>query len=250
MVSEIDVKKANKLFYDIIAEDYENVDSRRSPVTFRWIKSTLSKLSAKTQGKKILDIGCGNGFVMRASTKCFEQVYGADISLNVLNPIKNTCDGAVCCDVFNLPFKDNTFDVVSCFAVLHHCHSHKNLVAEAHRVLKKGGIFYSDHDLDISFMRNFYILMKLYRFFFDFEQKYLEKNKKITKKTYKLTEFHSEGINSKRIIENLKSAGFKKIIPQRHWLGITDLLTSFLLKLRIIRFRRGFAPLFSVVARK
>lgn len=249
MATGLEVKKANKFFYDTIAGEYEKIDVRRSRTTLNWVESRIKKLT-RYGSNRLLDVGCGNGFVLRAARPHFRQVVGIDISERVLSPIKSECSSAVCGDAFKLPFKDDTFDVVSCFAVLHHCYTHAGLVREIYRVLKKKGVFYSDHDLDSRFMDNFYLLMKLYRFFFDFEQKYLENNNNITKRVYHLTEFHSEGVKAGRVLKALHNAGFETIVPKYHWMGLKDIVTIILCGLKITGLSRGWAPLFSVVARK
>jgi len=42
-------------------------------------------------------------------------------------------------DICNLPFKDNSFDVILCNHVLEHIPDHKKAMSELYRVLKKGG---------------------------------------------------------------------------------------------------------------
>lgn len=244
------MKKANKQFYDIIADDYERIDVRRSPTTLAWLKKKMQKIACKTNKGMLLDLGCGNGFIIRAAKNVFKSVYGVDISYKVILPIKNQATGVACADGFSLPFRDNTFDAVSCFAVLHHCYEHKTLLTEIHRVLKPSGVFYSDHDLDAEFMKNFYIPMKIYRYFFDFEQKYLEKNKNISEELYHLTEYYSEGVPSQRIIRYLSDVGFRYVKASRHWLGLNDAVTKILLHLNVGNCPKGIAPLFCVIARK
>ncbi len=250
MSKEMLVKKANKHFYDTIAGDYECIDLRRSQTTIEWLRKKIKKISLQTNNTRILDLGCGNGFLTRAAKNLFHSLYSIDISYNVILPITSQTKNVACADGFNLPFKDNTFDTVCCFAVLHHCYEHKKLFKEIHRVLKPNGIFYSDHDLDIEFMKNFYIPMKIYRYFFDFEQKYLEKNKNINKDIYHLTEYHAEGVPSNKIIQNLNDAGFRHINATRHWLGLNDFATKILMRFKIGNCPKGLAPLFSIIARK
>jgi SAM-dependent methyltransferase len=79
----------------------------------------------------------------------------------------------VACDAHNLPFADGSFDGVVCQAVLEHVLDPQQVVAEIHRVLRPGGVVYSEvpfmqqvHEGAHDFTR--YTLLghrRLYRFF-------------------------------------------------------------------------------------
>jgi ubiquinone/menaquinone biosynthesis C-methylase UbiE len=45
-----------------------------------------------------------------------------------------------------MPFKSNSYDTASAYAVLHHLHDLQPAFKELYRVLKPGGVFYSDTD--------------------------------------------------------------------------------------------------------
>ena len=78
------------------------------------------------EGKKILDIGCGRNKVEGATGLDHAELPGVDIVCN-LNEA--------------LPLEDESYDVVVANQVLEHIDNMIGLVYEAHRVLKKGGIF-------------------------------------------------------------------------------------------------------------
>ena len=83
---------------------------------------------------KILDVGCGTGFVSQLYPNF--DVTGVDISEEMLklNPhhwIKAPAEA--------LPFNDDTFDFVVCRSLLHHLEVPANGLKEMYRVLKPGG---------------------------------------------------------------------------------------------------------------
>lgn len=49
----------------------------------------------------------------------------------------------MCCDIENIPLKDDSVDVVMSIAVLEHVENPEKVVGEIHRILKKGGIIYT-----------------------------------------------------------------------------------------------------------
>lgn len=61
----------------------------------------------------------------------------------------------ICCDAKNIPFLDNTFDFVFAYQMLHRFSDPAPVVAEAHRVLGRGGHFYFDEEPTTSGLREF-----------------------------------------------------------------------------------------------
>ncbi|MEQ8426906.1 MAG: class I SAM-dependent methyltransferase [Gammaproteobacteria bacterium] len=98
-------------------------------------------------GLKVLDIGCGNGYVLSRYARNGAEVYGVDITEKALTLTKKRFElmDLPCVleqtDGDSLPFSDNTFDIVSSMGVLHHIENPSPMVQEIHRVLKPGGRF-------------------------------------------------------------------------------------------------------------
>ena len=85
--------------------------------------------------KLSLNCGCGDG----TQKDIFGPSIGMDISFeNIRSLIQRGGQGLVA-DMEFLPFRDNTFDLVYGFGILHHLSDIKRGVSEATRVLKNGG---------------------------------------------------------------------------------------------------------------
>ena len=82
-----------------------------------------------------LNCGCGRG----GQEEIFGPSIGMDISLENIQSLVRRGGQGVVADMEFLPFKDQTFDLVYGFGILHHLSDIKRGVSEATRVLKNGG---------------------------------------------------------------------------------------------------------------
>jgi len=243
---KLEVKQANKFLYNKIAGDYEKIDGRRSEKLLFWLRRRLEHISREFYVKdKLLDIGCGNGFVLRAAEGIFNKRYGFDISDKILKKASIFADGVVCADADFMPFMDKSIDAVMLFSALHHFYDYKDMIREIHRVLKPGGILYIDHDISKEFVGRFGFLVWLYRNLFRRKNRYLLAG--IEEKTYDLSEFHSGGIDADKILTYLMESGFKIYENYCHWYGLNS-LTDCIFKNK--RYKQKDAPLISIVAEK
>ncbi|MDA7796598.1 class I SAM-dependent methyltransferase [Gammaproteobacteria bacterium] len=106
-----------------------------------------------TAGAQILDVGCGEGRHIFGSLQAFEQAYciGYDQDLPSLEVCKEglaffqelNAGSTVFMQgsVYELPFADNSFDLIFCSEVLEHLDDYHLALKEIHRVLKTGGKF-------------------------------------------------------------------------------------------------------------
>jgi SAM-dependent methyltransferase len=90
-------------------------------------------------GHRVLDIGAGAGELNAYALKGrVRQIVGVDLDPRVsANPL---LDAGLSADIYALPFRDNSFDVVFSIYVLEHVNSPARLTAEIARVLRPGGV--------------------------------------------------------------------------------------------------------------
>jgi len=102
------------------------------------------------RGTRVLDVGCGNGYVLFRLMDKYNELYGIDIaSLRLEEARKTTAE-----KYSDLPkrfyfyegnldktmdFESGFFDTIICLAILEHVYDIYSLVKELHRVLKPGG---------------------------------------------------------------------------------------------------------------
>ena len=99
----------------------------------------------KNKGKKVLEIGCGAGTDSSQFAKHGANVTGVDLTPAAIEVTKHRFKtmglkgNFLVADAENLPFKNNEFDYVYSFGVLHHTPNTQKTIDEVYRVLKKDG---------------------------------------------------------------------------------------------------------------
>lgn len=127
--------------YDLYAGNYdEKLDYLDS-----FEKRKLDDFFRDIKGKKVLDIGCGTGRIIPDLLEKEAKVTGADVSTEMLKiAVKKFPNSTfVKADIRELPFKDDSFDIViSAFVIVHlkQCEL-EEAFNEVYRVLKPGGSF-------------------------------------------------------------------------------------------------------------
>lgn len=137
----------NNDFYDDLEEGWYTRNDhpiallrKENELRIPWILSTLEN------PVKVLDIGCGAGFLTNALAQKGHIVTGVDLSEKSLDTARFHDQTQkvhyLKADAYSLPFKEREFDVVCAMDILEHVDNPKKLIKEAARVLKPGGKFF------------------------------------------------------------------------------------------------------------
>ena len=89
-------------------------------------------------GCRFLELGAGNGeiplLINRNSADCVEEYWTAEIFLEGAQWLKQQGLKSCVADALHIPFKDNTFDAVVSFDVMHHVSDPRQMAREMVRV--------------------------------------------------------------------------------------------------------------------
>jgi 2-polyprenyl-6-hydroxyphenyl methylase/3-demethylubiquinone-9 3-methyltransferase len=142
----------NNAVYDALAERWyaakdDPVALLRAESACRrpWIEAEIKRRLSRG-AVRVLDVGCGGGFLSNALAETGHQVTGVDASETSL-VVAARHDSTrtvryVLADARRLPFPDESFDVVCAMDFLEHIDEPAAAIAEAARVLAPGGIFF------------------------------------------------------------------------------------------------------------
>lgn len=104
---------------------------------------TLIDLFKKTNSKKVLDVGCGTGQLVRYFQNHGFNAYGIDNSRIALKKAhqKNKAEKLILSPATKLPFKNETFDFLCAISLIEHLNKNgaEEFLKETKRILKKGG---------------------------------------------------------------------------------------------------------------
>jgi ubiquinone/menaquinone biosynthesis C-methylase UbiE len=141
--------------FDHFANDYREIHNQNLKLSgvnsdyFSEHKIQTLKTHEKIDAINFLDFGCGDGNSSSHFINYFpkSKYNGIDISAESINVAKSkniTNSSFQTFDGINIPFQDNSFDVIFTACVFHHIDFklHENLFNEIYRVLKPNGKFY------------------------------------------------------------------------------------------------------------
>lgn len=143
--------KINNEFYESYGERWYTAQDdpvallrAENKVKFPWIIEQLRQHDL-TQAK-ILDVGCGGGFLSNELAKLGFEVTGVDLSeesLKVAEAFDETHSVKYeVADAFHLPYPDRSFDVLTAMDFLEHVQNPGEVIKEFSRVLKPKGLFF------------------------------------------------------------------------------------------------------------
>ncbi len=92
-------------------------------------------------GSELLDVGCGAGSVADLARVSFQRVCGCDVSFHALRRASLRGMAVACVDLNAgvLPYRDRSFDCVTCLEVIEHVVDPLRLLKELRRVLRPQG---------------------------------------------------------------------------------------------------------------
>ncbi len=120
-----------------------------NPIRGGFVIDVLKKFDVSS-AKKIVEVGCGGGIFSEYIASHGYNVLGVDISEGAINVAKehasitNVKVDYQLATVYQLPFEDESFDVVMSSDFLEHLEDLVKAISEMSRILKKGGLFIFD----------------------------------------------------------------------------------------------------------
>ncbi len=131
---------------------YDQTYFKASVMTDWWrkrrVRDRICRLDAieqmsSPQVRKLLDVGCGEGWVLWEGQRRGWEVWGVDVSNNLADPLKSKFGERLV--IGRLPevgFASESFDAIYMDSVLEHVPSPTSMMRECYRILRRGGCLY------------------------------------------------------------------------------------------------------------
>lgn len=138
-----------------------------SPITETRLNRCLGHLKDNLKDKLVLEAGCGAGRFTEVLLKKGARLVSSDLSsaveVNIENFPLSENHVVIQADINDMPYADESFDVVICLGVIQHTPSPEQTIESLYKLVKKGGTLVIDHyNFDKS---NFLRLASVYRMF-------------------------------------------------------------------------------------
>ena len=118
-------------------------------ITLERLERCLGFSLAELNGKTVLEVGCGAGRFTELLVKSGALVHSIDLSDAVEANKQNIGDAPnyriAQAGAYEIPFPDNSFDVVICLGVIQHTPSSEKTIASLWQKVKPGGLMLIDH---------------------------------------------------------------------------------------------------------
>jgi SAM-dependent methyltransferase len=235
-VSREDVLQANVYIHTSLIDLYDDQPHFR-PENKRKVSEILAGLrvavAPTVSGKsKLLDMGCGTGFLLALAEPLFDELHGVDITPAMLEKV-DLSSGKIslhCGPVEQTPFENDAFDLVTAYSFMDHLFDLQPFLAEVFRVLKPGGRFYADQNANRAFWEAVgrldgplesysAIVQREITAGLRSEEEYAKK-RDIDTESFRIAEYiktQENGIDAEQVVAIAREVGFKSCTVRYDW---------------------------------
>ena len=147
-----DAIKANIYVHSFLANSGEyNKSPHFNKENQEKVRNILLYLTKNMQGynqevNKVIDFGCGTGFMINLMHDLFNEVHGVDITRDMMKQVDLSPNNIYLHETIaeNTSFECDMFDFATAYSFMDHLLDYKVFLKEVYRVLRPGGVFYSD----------------------------------------------------------------------------------------------------------
>jgi ubiquinone/menaquinone biosynthesis C-methylase UbiE len=141
------VLEANIEVHTALAHEYNGCQPHYRPENVNYVESKLQSVVEQTSAKRLLDLGCGTGFMIDIAKRHVPEIHGVDVTEAMLRRVDITGPALIklfSADTGSFAVEHEAYDIVTAYSFLHHLYDIEPTVSTAYQALRPGGVFYAD----------------------------------------------------------------------------------------------------------
>lgn len=225
--------KANIAVHSAMADDYNTVEPHFREESVLRVAGIIDEIENSNSINKVLDLGCGTGFMINILRDRAEEITGVDVTQAMLDKVDQNGKAKITLingDTAAVRLEDNYYDLATAYTFLDHLYDMTPTFKNCYKSLKDGGLFYADLSPNAYFWDEIKKLVKTGEEFDEIVQREIKavtaKDEEIeaefgvNKETFKQAEHqkHIEGgLREEKLKQELENVGFKNIRFIYHW---------------------------------
>lgn len=159
--ANVTVHRTEAKYYELIhPEVYGRYEQKRIFSVLKKVENLLADTGERA--KKALDFGSGTGNITGKLLEMGYEVTAVDISAEMCKILEKKFKKyseskklvVINSPIEDVSFEKETFDLVTCYSVLHHLPDYIEVLQMLSFFLRKGGVMYIDHELSPFYWRN------------------------------------------------------------------------------------------------
>lgn len=226
-----EVMEANIAVHGKVAGAYNKDEPQYRPENLARVEKILAGLIARVGAKRLLDIGCGTGFVIDLVRSKVEEIHGVDVTQAMLDRVDKSGPAKItlsCGDAATFDPGPKPYDMVTSYSVLHHLYDVEPTMRTAFKALRPGGIYYTDLEPNRAFWKELIPLKADDPLFHPIVKAEIVKMQEheiaedigVDRETLDLAEYGKNiagGFDETDLRAKLARAGFSKVEVTYHW---------------------------------
>lgn len=141
------IVQANVDLHSKLAEGYNVNEPHFRPENVAKVDAKLAPLIAATGATRLLDLGCGTGFMIDIAKAYVAEIHGVDVTQAMMDRVDTSGDATIVLhksDSGSFEPDPGSFDVVTAYSFLHHLADIGPTLDTASTALRTGGKFFVD----------------------------------------------------------------------------------------------------------
>jgi SAM-dependent methyltransferase len=233
---------ANIVVHSAMSEYYNEVEPHFRPESISRVKGIIENIHTKTRFKRVLDLGCGTGFMIDIVKPFCDEITGVDVTQAMMDRVdlSGECKiNLINCDTATVEVPTEYYDLATAYSFLDHLNDLIPTFKKCYSSLREGGVFYADLNPNLYFWEKIKSLDRSLKYSPIVQREIdavYEKDKEIEEKfgisaeTFVKAEYFKHikgGLSEDDFKDALYSVGFKKVNFVYHWfIGQAQMINS------------------------